>query len=251
MKNLWLIAFLMIFTTQVVYAEDKELESVKAALSVLMPKSQADSVSKSALPGIYEAVYGAQVIYISTDGRFMFDGDLYDVQRRVNLTEEKRQGGRVKAMSGIDEDSMIIFSPKGKVKYTITAFTDIDCGYCRKLHKEMKDYNDLGIEVRYVSYPRAGLNSDSYYKAVAVWCAVDSNKAMTFAKGGAKLEQLKQVEQVKDETCKDPIKQHMKVANTIGVTGTPTLVLQDGSVLPGYVPAKRLIQVLEEKAKKI
>lgn len=251
MKNLWLIALLTIFTTQVAYAEDKGLASVKAALKVLMPKAQADSVAKSGLPGIYEAVYGAQVIYISTDGRFMFDGDLYDVQRRVNLTEEKRQGGRVKAMSGIDKDSMIIFSPKGKVKHTITAFTDIDCGYCRKLHKEMKDYNDMGIEVRYVAYPRAGLNSDSYRKAAAVWCAVDSNKAMNFAKGGAKLEQLQQVKQVKDETCKDPIKRHMEVANTIGVTGTPTLVLQDGSVLPGYVPAKRLIQVLENQADKI
>jgi thiol:disulfide interchange protein DsbC len=153
-------------------------------------------------------------------------------------------------MEELDKDSMIIFSPEsGKAKYTITAFTDIDCGYCRKLHSEMKDYNDLGIEVRYVSYPRAGLNSPSYEKAVAVWCSVDRNKAMSSAKAGASLEQLKKAEQVKDQSCKDPIKQHMKVASMVGVTGTPTLVMDDGSVLPGYLPAQRLLQALQENAK--
>ena len=252
MKKLWLAGVMAfaVLANHAVYAEDDEgLATVKATLSVLMPKAQADSVTKSAIPGMYEAVFGAQVIYVSADGRFMLEGDLYDLQRRVNLTEEKRQSGRVKAMESLDEASMIVFSPKSETKYTITAFTDIDCGYCRKLHKEMKDYNDLGITIRYASYPRSGLNTPSYEKAVAVWCAVDRNKAMNFAKGGASLEQLQAIEQVKDKNCKDPIKLHMQVASMVGVSGTPTLVMQDGSVLPGYVPAQRLLQILEDSAK--
>lgn len=252
MKKSVLIALTLFVIAPFANAEDKDLATVTAALNALMPKVKADSVAKSAIPGMYEAVYGAQVVYISADGRFMIEGDLYDMQRRVNLTEEKRQLGRVKAMDTIDEDSMIVFkSTAGKAKYVITAFTDIDCGYCRKLHKEMKQYNDLGIEVRYVSYPRAGLKSPAYQKAVAVWCAKDRNEAMTEAKNGVKLDQLQKIEQVADKTCKDPIAEHMKVANAVGVSGTPTLVMEDGSVLPGYVPAQRLLKILEDSAKKI
>ena len=183
----------------------------------------------------------------------MIERDIYDLKRRVNLTEAKRQGGRAKTMNSIDEKSMIVFSPeKSKAKHVITAFTDIDCGYCRKLHDQVKDYNKLAIELRYLAYPRAGLQSKSYQKAVAVWCAVDRNKAMSFAKGGAKLAQLQQMTQVEDKTCKDSIKTHYEAARQIGVTGTPTLVMEDGSVLPGYVPPDRLIKILDSSsAKKI
>jgi thiol:disulfide interchange protein DsbC len=242
-------AMLIATSLQNVFAEDdKGLATVKAALKAVMPRAQPDSIGESAIPGMYEAVYGAQVIYVSADGRYLMEGDLYDMQKRVNLTEEKRQTGRAKAMDDLNEESMIIFEAKGETKYVITAFTDIDCGYCRKLHKEMQDYNDKGIEVRYVSFPRAGLQSPSYLKAVSVWCAADRNKAMTFAKNGAKLEQLQKLEQVDDKTCKDPIETHMKVAKTIGVSGTPTLVMDNGSVLPGYVPADRLEKILKENS---
>jgi len=230
--------------------EDKAIATIKASIESLGLRDQPEKITKSAVPGLYEVVVGQYVLYVSADGKYMLQGDLYDVQRRLNLTDEIRAVRRVKAMKELNGDSMIVFSPQsGKAKYTITAFTDIDCGYCRKLHNEMKDYNDLGIEIRYVSYPRAGLNSPSYEKAVAVWCAVDRNKAMSTAKAGASLEELKQTEQVKDESCKDPIKQHMKVASLVGVTGTPTLVMDDGTILPGYLPAQRLLQALQENSK--
>jgi len=249
MAPLLLMSILLV--TQSSYAEeDKAIAIVKASIQSLGLKEQPEKISKSTVPGLYEVVVGQYVLYVSADGKYMLQGDLYDVQRRVNLTDEIRAVRRVKAMEELNEDSMIIFSPEsGKAKYTITAFTDIDCGYCRKLHNEMKDYNDLGIEVRYVAYPRAGLNSPSYEKAVAVWCATDRNKAMSTAKAGASLSDLQKTEQVKDESCKDPIQQHMKVAGMVGVTGTPTLVMDDGSVLPGYVPAQRLLQALQENAK--
>lgn len=231
--------------------EDKAIAAINAAIASLGLKEKPEKITKSAIPGLYEVMVGQYILYVSADGKYMIQGDLYDVQQRVNLTDEIRAGVRVKAMQELDKDSMIVFAPtSGKPKCVITAFTDIDCGYCRKLHNEMKDYNDLGIEVRYASYPRAGLNTPSYEKAVAVWCAVDRNEAMTTAKAGASLSQLKEIKQVDDKSCKDPIQEHMRIAGLVGVTGTPTLVLEDGSVLPGYVPAQRLLQELEENAKR-
>jgi thiol:disulfide interchange protein DsbC len=226
---------------------DSNLELVQKTLQKIMPRGKPDSVAESTIAGLYEAVYGSQIVYVTADGRYMVEGDIYDINKRVNLTEGKRQGGRAKAVKSIDVDSLIVFKAK-ETKYVITAFTDIDCGYCRKLHREMADYNKLGIEIRYAAFPRSGVNTESYFKAQNVWCAKDQQKAMNFAKSGAKLEQLKTLEQVKDKDCKEPIDKHMAVAREVGVTGTPTLVLEDGQVLPGYVPADRLIQILDKKS---
>lgn len=227
-------------------AADAEITAVEATLKKMMPRGTADSIGESTIPGLYEAVYGAQVIYVSRDGHYMLEGDIFDVDKRINVTEGKRQGGRVKAIESIDADSMIMFAPdKDKPKYVVTAFTDIDCGYCRKLHKEMAEYNKLGIAIRYAAFPRSGLNSESYYKAESVWCAKDRNKAMNFAKNGATLEQLKGLEQVNAKQCGDAIKKQYQVGRDVGVTGTPTLVMGDGQVLPGYVPADKLLGILK------
>jgi thiol:disulfide interchange protein DsbC len=257
MKSFWLTPQITLvfalFGVQMAHAEevDKGLETVKAAINSLHLRDKPEKITKSVIPGMYQVIVGQYVLYVSADGRYMLQGDLYDVHNRINLTDEIRQEGRVKAMSKLDEDSLIVFSPKAdKVKYTITAFTDVDCGYCRKLHKEIKQYNDLGIAVRYASYPRAGVNSPSFYKAAAVWCAADQHKAMTMAKNGASLQQLRALDQEKGKTCDDSIKQQMSIANKVGVTGTPTLVMQDGAVLPGYLPPKRLLQALDEDAKR-
>jgi len=243
---------MMLAGGQTVLADDPQLAKVETALKGLMPKAKPDAIAESAIPGLYEAVYGAQVVYVTANGQYMIEGDIYDLKQRVNLTEAKRQGGRLKAVNSIEHKSMIVFKPeKNKSKYVLSVFTDIDCGYCRKLHEQVKDYNKLGIELHYLAYPRAGLQSKSYQKAVAVWCAVDRNKAMSFAKGGATLAQLQKLTQVEDQSCKDAIKIHYETAREVGVTGTPTLVMEDGSVLPGYVPPDRLIKILDSNAKKI
>lgn len=225
-----------------------ELAQVTKVLSKLMPNAKADSIADSVIPGMYEAVFGPQVIYISNNGRYILEGDLYDLSTRTNLTEDKRRVGRAKVVNNLDAKAMVIFSPK-EVKYTITAFTDIDCGYCRKLHNQMAEYNKLGIEFRYLAYPRSGVGSPSYLKALSVWCAKDPQEAMSFAKGGAKLEQIQAITQVKEKDCKDEILSHMAAAKQVGVTGTPTLVFDNGQVAPGYVEPKRLIQILEQMKK--
>ncbi|WP_455376041.1 disulfide isomerase DsbC N-terminal domain-containing protein, partial [Kaarinaea lacus] len=180
-----LLTAVLFFGAQAALAAPTEIETVKAALKGLI-KVDPDSVNLTQVDGLYEIAYGSKIVYMTKDGNFLIEGDVYDVKKGVNLTENVRQVGRKKVIDSLDPEHEIIFSPKeGKAKYVITAFTDIDCGYCRKLHKEMKQYNDLGIEMRYVAFPRSGPKTESYYKAVAVWCAKDRNKAMTFAKGGA------------------------------------------------------------------
>lgn len=194
------------------------------------------SIEPSVVQGWYEVVVGAHVVYMSADGRYMFQGELIDVQKRVSLTEPRRFEAQRMVLGKVSEDKMIVFTPKEK-KRTITVFTDIDCGYCRKLHNEIDQYLNEGIEVRYLMYPRAGKNSDSYRKAVAVWCADDRNEALTVAKSNGPLEM---------QTCDNPVDEHMQLAATLGLRGTPLIVTDYGETLPGYVPAKKLSKHLEQ-----
>lgn len=216
--------------------EQAEIKVIKEIFSQIMPGITPDVVSPSAVDGIYEVVYGAQVLYMSKTGRYVFQGDLIDLKSRTNITEATRSVQRAKLVKNIDESSSIVFAPE-KVKHTITVFTDIDCGYCRKLHREMKEYTDLGIKIRYLAFPRSGVNTKSYHKAVTVWCSKDKQKAMTDAKAGVKQNTL---------SCENPVEEHMKLAEQFGVSGTPTIVFDNGEVVPGYVPAARLSRMLED-----
>jgi thiol:disulfide interchange protein DsbC len=232
-------------SSSVLADEQQDIKKITSVLSKLMPKAKPDSIKPAVIPGMYEAVFGPQVVYVSKDGRYVLEGDLYDLTTRTNLTDIQRRSGREKVISSIDPSTMIDFAPK-KVKYTITAFTDIDCAYCRKLHKHMADYNKLGIEFRYMSFPRSGVNTPSFYKAVSVWCAKDRKKAITDAKNGESLKQIQQIAQVKGKDCRSIILNHMQAAKEVGVNGTPTLVLSNGQVIPGYVEPQRLIKILDQ-----
>lgn len=213
-----------------------EMDDVKKALSALFPDDQPDSVAPSAVPGLYEAAYGAQVFYVTQDGRYVMEGDVLDMQQRENITESKRSTYRLQALQKVNEKDMIVF-PAPQAKHTLTVFTDIDCSYCRKLHREMAELNKLGVTVRYLAFPRAGVGSPSYDKFVSVFCAKNRNAAITAAKAEQPLEQ---------KTCDNPVERQYELAKKLGVTGTPTLVLEDGMLVPGYVPAQRLIQLLDE-----
>lgn len=223
-----------------VFADNaNEVAKIKKALAKVIPNNKPDVVSPSAIPGIYEIVFGAQIMYMSADARYFVQGDVIDLKTRVNLTETTRTVQRKKLVKKMDESQMIVFNPKGKVKHTISVFTDIDCGYCRKLHREMQTYLDKGIKIRYLSYPRSGPNTKSYFKAVTVWCSKDKQKAMTKSKAG---------ENLPKKDCDNPVDEHMKMAEDFGVSGTPTIVLENGEVIPGYVPADRLEKIINQGA---
>ncbi|KOR28309.1 thiol:disulfide interchange protein DsbC, partial [Achromatium sp. WMS2] len=164
-------------------------------------------------------------------------GSLIDLQNRENITEGKISKAKKAMLDSLPESEMIVFSPKNP-KHTITVFTDVECGYCRKLHQEIASFMQEGIKVRYLLFPRAGLNSSSYEQSVSIWCAADRNQALTDAKAG---------KNIPHSNCDNPVKNHMDIGEMMGVNGTPTIVLEDGKVLPGYVPAARMATYLNGK----
>jgi thiol:disulfide interchange protein DsbC len=215
-------------------------ESPKPDLSQLetvLEGEKPDSVSPTDIPGLYEVVMKSQVLYLSQDGRFAIQGNLIDLKARSNLTQTRLDNLRAKVVATVSEDKMIIFAPAEPAKHTVTVFTDIDCGYCRKFHSEINSYNQNGIKVRYLLYPRTGIDSDSYNKAVSVWCAQDRQEALTRAKRGETIEQ---------KSCPNPVKEEYELGRSLGLQGTPTIVLENGQMLPGYVSAADLAKMLDK-----
>ena len=215
--------------------------AIRQAMAKSMPSVKIDSVKPSEVKGLYEVTVGANIFYVSDDGKYLLQGRLVDVAARTDLTEQKLSGKRIQAIEKIGQNNMIVFKPKIS-KYTVTVFTDIDCGYCRKLHSEIDQYLAQGITIQYLFFPRAGKNSDSYNKAVSVWCADDRNAALTAAKKDQK---------VPAKTCDNPVDEHMQLGEDFDVKGTPMIVTEKGNIYPGYLPAKQLVEALEsEKASK-
>lgn len=235
LRNIVLVTIVWSFS-QLALAADISLEQARKNIQKNLKSIPADSIQPSEIKGLYKVIVPPRVFYASADGLFAIDGSVIDLLNGVNLTEMEKQKGVVTAVNGLGEDSMVVFAPK-KTKHTVTVFTDIDCGYCRKLHDAVPEYNKLGIKIRYLAYPRAGLGSASYNKAVSVWCADDRKDAMTKAKSGQPLE---------NKSCDNPIKSHHKMGGMIGLRGTPALVLEDGRVIPGFVPPARLATILNE-----
>ncbi len=233
MPRRFLTGCLMLCGLNLAVAAGPDLGPLTAALGGNEP----DAVSATKVPGLYEVTFGSQIVYLSEDGRYAVRGDLIDLASLENLTDARREGLRLAAVDAVGEDNMVIFEPEGEVRHTVTVFTDIDCGYCRKLHREMASYLDEGIRVRYLAFPRAGIGSESYQKAVSVWCSEDTRDAMTRAKRG---------EDVGSLSCPNPVAQHYQLGRELGVTGTPSLVLESGRLMPGYLPATRLAQILDQ-----
>ena len=211
--------------------------AVLKSLETAMPDFKVDSIEPSSIKGLYEVMAGSSVFYVSEDGQYLLEGHMIDVKLRKDVTEPKIAKSRVRALDKLGESKMIVFSPE-KPQHTISVFTDIDCGYCRKLHAEMDQYNAEGIKVRYLFFPRAGKPSESYDKAVSVWCADDKLKAMTEAKSKNK---------ITPKTCDNPIDEHMALAADFGTRGTPLILTESGTKIPGYVDAKRLKHILENE----
>jgi thiol:disulfide interchange protein DsbC len=212
-------------------ARQPDLTRMQAALNGAQP----DSVAPSAIPGLYEIVLGGQVLYLSSDGRFVVQGDILDLDGRANLTDNRRGELRGRAIEAVGEDNMVIFAPEGPVKHTVTVFTDIDCGYCRRMHEQMPLYHKEGIKIRYLWFPREGIDSASFAKSVGVWCAADRRDAMTRAKRG---------EDIERKTCENPVQAQYELGQQLGVRGTPSLILESGEMLPGYVPPAQLAELL-------
>lgn len=238
MLSLFSIALFLVMTP--VWSADSDVDTIKKTLSRLVPGQPVDSIVKTPVAGMYEVTYGADVFYIDDSGRYLLRGDLIDIQRLENITETKRAKGRRDMIANVPVSSMLIYKAKDE-RHVVTVFTDIDCNFCRRMHSEMAEYNSQGITMRYLAFPRSGLNSPSYYKAVSVWCAKDREQAMTRSKAGEKLARVE---------CDNPVEQHLALASQFAVSGTPTMILPSGEVVPGYVPALQLATMLDGQVKR-
>ncbi len=215
------------------FAEADDVPPVVLTVAAsLLPDTEPDRVEPAPVAGFYQAIFGTRVVYLSADGRYLLYGDLIDIKKNLNLTEDARRAGRRQVIEDLDEAGMVVFAPQN-VESTITVFTDTSCGYCVKLHQEIAQTVAGGVKVRYVGFPRAGVNSASGETLVSVWCADNPRQAMTDAKMGIPIE---------TKTCPTQIGRHMEAAELVGVRGTPTIVLEDGTVIPGYVPAGELVE---------
>ena len=209
--------------------------ALSARLQVLAPGMVPDHVVETSLSGMYEVRYGSIIVYLSGDGRFMLRGDLIDLDAGRNVTEAARRAVRAEAIGELGEAGMIVFAPESP-KHIITVFTDVDCPYCARMHRQMADYNRLGIAIRYTAFPRAGDGSPTWEKMVSVWCADDQQGAMTDAKAGVA---------VAPASCENPVGEHYQTGQEIGVSGTPAIVLESGDLIPGYVPPVELLDRLD------
>ncbi len=211
--------------------------AARKAMQILVPQARIDEVEPAPVPGYRQVVVGSQVVYTSDDGRYLMQGTLYDTSSGRDLTAARSaERGKLK-LDAVPAGQRIVFpAAGGKPKYKVTVFTDLDCGYCRKLHSRIAEYNQRGIEVDYLFFPRTGLDTPSYDKAVSVWCAKDRNAAFTAAKTGADPARA---------TCDNPVAEQFRLGAEVGVDRTPTIFAADGTKIVGYLPPDQMIARLQ------
>lgn len=202
------------------------------------PNTVLTSIQPSPIPGFLEVAVGAEFYYVTEDAKHIVRGDIYEIGTFENLTESARVRARSSYISSIDEATTILFAAEDP-EYTVTVFTDIDCGYCRKLHREMSEYNSRGISIRYMFFPRSGPNTPSWSKAEEVWCAESRQMAMTLAKSNIKVD---------SEDCGvTPVQDHFDIVNALNLTGTPAIFTENGQYIMGYRSPDELLTILKEE----
>ena len=232
-----LIATIVLPISAIAAEPEAELEAVRAKVSEMFDMIDPGDIVASPIDGWYTVQKGSIVAYVSGDGRYLLQGDLIDLDRGVNLTELSRNDARRTLVASLKDEESILFSP-AEVKHSVTVFTDIDCTYCRKLHSEIDQYMDQGIAVRYVLYPRNGRRSHAWTTSENVWCSKDRNNALTAAKLDREFE---------TSSCDaSMIERHYQLGQDIGLTGTPAIVTEDGTLIGGYVPPSALSARLEQ-----
>ena len=215
----------------------------RIALAAKIPGTKPEDLRPTPVPGIYELTQGADVSYVTADGKYAFAGDLYQItpgKDFPNLSELRRRELRLARLASVPESQMLLFGP-AKAQHTVTVFTDVDCPWCQRLHAQVGQYNKLGIRVRYMFFPRTGPDTDSWHKAEAVWCSSNRNEALTRAKNG---------EDIKSPKCPtDIIKRDFELGQKLAVEGTPAIFLASGEMLPGYAPPGQLVKYLKSGGK--
>lgn len=229
-KHYLLLSLLMTTLTGLAHADDAAIQQSLKKLGL-----QQTEIQPSSLPGMKTVLTESGVLYVTEDGKQFIQGPLYDVSggQPVNVTNKLLE----KKVDALSKEMIVYKAPKEQ--HVITVFTDITCGYCRKLHSEMADYNALGITVRYLAFPREGMNGQVAKNMESVWCAADPKKAFTTAMNGGEISPI---------DCKIDLSQHYKLGILYGIQGTPAMLMENGMMIPGYQGPKEMKQLLDQKA---
>jgi len=210
-------------------------ERVRSALQKLDPKFAPDYIGAAPFPGFREVLVGGQVLYVTDDGRYLMQSQPYDIQNKAPVSSAGLLAYRQKLLAKVPQAERIVFAAPN-AKYTVSVFTDIECGYCRKLHQDIAELNRNGITVEYLAFPRMGLGSQDYTDMISVWCAADRKQALTAAKTG---------QPVAPKNCTNPVAMQYTLGQQMGVNGTPAIFAADGTQLGGYLPPAQLKAALE------
>ncbi|QCF25277.1 DsbC family protein [Hydrocarboniclastica marina] len=216
----------------------KDEKQIRQRLAQAIPGLEVTRISEAPFPDVYTVeTRGQETLFTTADGSHLVVGELYQLTSGgvVNVTEQSRARQRAERIQAVAAEDLISYRPKGETKAVVNVFTDIDCPYCRKLHQEVPGLNEMGIQVNYLAFPRSGPNTPSFAKAVSAWCADDPAEAMNRAKSGRSLD---------SKTCDNPVLEQFQLGQQIGITGTPAIVLENGTMIGGYVPKERLAQAL-------
>lgn len=219
--------------------DDATLDAVRAKITAMFESIDAENINQGPIDDWYTIQQGSIVAYVSGDGRYLLQGDIIDLESQVNLTEQSRNEARRDLMATFGDDKTILFSPS-EIKHSVTIFTDVDCTYCRRMHSQIDEYLDAGIQVRYLLYPRNGPASKSWSTSEEVWCADDRSEALT----AAKLDRGFETNQCDASMISD----HYVLGRDIGLSGTPAIVLQDGTLIVGYLAPAQLSMRLQQNA---
>jgi len=236
MRHFTTVIYGVLLTSSIVAQAQDDFSAVEERIRSLAPNAESIAISETPIEGILMVQVGGDVVYATADGKYMIQGRVVNLDTQEDLTEKAKSEGRRELLAGMDTSKQITFSPENP-EYELTVFTDIDCGYCRKLHAQVEEYNASGIAIHYMAFPRAGIGSRSYEKAVSVWCASDQQDALTQAKLGTDPEVAQ---------CDNPIAEQYELGIALGVTGTPALLTADGTLIPGYVPPAQLRERLDK-----
>lgn len=215
-----------------------QASQIEQRLAALVPNADDVSISETPLPGVMQVRIGSDVLYMSEDGRYLFQGRVIDLETQRDLTDAAMSEVRKERIEALDETDFVTFG-NARAEHDVLVFTDPDCGFCRRLHEKMDEYNELGIRIHYLAFPRAGEGSQTYTNMVSVWCADDRQGAMDLAKAGRTPRQA---------TCDNPVLEQYQLGQSLGVTGTPSLMTFGGDIIPGYVPPEQLRERLDRLA---
>ena len=216
-----------------------DIEEVKNKLIEILPEEiDLLSIQKTDMQGFFEVNFeGIEPLYVSSDGNYLVSGDIYLITKEglVNKSEARRDYQRKTLINNLDKKELITFEPEELI-HNVFVFTDVDCGYCRQFHNQIDAYLELGIRVNYLAYPRAGVGSESFRKISSAWCDDDPNYSLTL---------LKQGKDIEIKLCADnPVEKHFKLGNALGVQGTPSIITDEGKMIPGYLPPQDLLNIL-------